>query len=103
MSMSDDARPAATPISGAELAALMGDDADLGDWDTEFVLPDLPASGPQPPQPTSAEAKVEMAAVASGPGESGPTPKAPPDVAKEPERQMSQSEIDALLARLLGG
>jgi hypothetical protein len=89
-------------ISEFELMALLGDAYQADTW-PEMQAPDLAA----PPTPSSAMADHAAGNGHAPPGGDDPSPRFPPPdtepaAAKEPERQLGQAEIDALLAQLLG-
>lgn len=102
-------------ISEAELAALLGGQPDAEPWADPTLTGDAPGSSALPHPSSSTISENELAALLGGleDAEHIGNPEQwsdalPPEAearpaAAEPEKQLSQSEIDALLAKLLGG
>jgi hypothetical protein len=90
-------------ISEAELMALLEDAHYADPWSTG--VPQTPSGASLALPSTMAEHQIDtFRAPPGGPTEPvSPPPDTEPAAARESERQLSQTEIDALLARLLGG
>jgi hypothetical protein len=101
------AQPLNGHISEAELAALFADSQNDAIWTDEVE----PQTTPLPDQALPLPMAVPHSALGTNPARSGggeigsisPLPDTEPVGTKESEHQLSQSEIDALLARLMGG
>jgi hypothetical protein len=94
----------APALSDAELAALRGEGSNSDAWDDGLVFPDRSPSVCQSLECESAAAKMELAAAAAGPGEEHDLSlEAPLEAQRLPERRRVPTQVDALLARLLGG
>jgi hypothetical protein len=92
-------------ISEHELCLLLGDACTADSWAN--IQPAGASVSAPPPSRVLADCAADSGqAQAEGASRAEPG-AAPPDIepsaAKEPERQLTQTEIDALLARLLGG